>query len=57
MYHIFTYSHVIITFQVGSNRNAREFLEAQDDWDDSMPIQRRYNSKAAALYRDKVCTP
>ncbi|XP_034232196.1 ADP-ribosylation factor GTPase-activating protein 1 isoform X2 [Thrips palmi] len=40
--------------KAGGNRNAREFLEAQDDWDDSMPIQRRYNSKAAALYRDKI---
>ena len=40
--------------KVGGNRNAREFLEDQDDWDDSMPIQRRYNSKAAALYRDKI---
>ncbi|KAK3924709.1 ADP-ribosylation factor GTPase-activating protein 1 [Frankliniella fusca] len=40
--------------KVGGNRNAREFLEAQDDWDDSMAIQQRYNSKAAALYRDKI---
>ncbi|KAJ1523566.1 hypothetical protein ONE63_001413 [Megalurothrips usitatus] len=25
--------------KAGGNRNAREFLEAQDDWDDCMPIQ------------------
>nr|CAD7201354.1 unnamed protein product [Timema douglasi] len=42
--------------KVGGNRNAREFFEAQDDWDDSMPLQQRYNTKAAALYRDKIAT-
>lgn len=40
--------------KVGGNRNARIFLEEQADWDDSMPISRKYNTKAAALYRDKV---
>ncbi|KAJ6640860.1 ADP-ribosylation factor GTPase-activating protein 1, partial [Pseudolycoriella hygida] len=42
--------------KVGGNRNAREFLDDQPDWNDSMPIQQRYNSKAAALYRDKIST-
>lgn len=40
--------------KVGGNRKAREFLESQPDWDDSMSIQQRYNTSAAALYRDKV---
>ncbi|XP_049772246.1 ADP-ribosylation factor GTPase-activating protein 1-like isoform X1 [Schistocerca cancellata] len=42
--------------KVGGNRRAREFFESQPDWDDSMSIQRRYNTKAAALYRDKIAT-
>lgn len=49
----------LLTFvwrQVGGNRNAREFFEAQSDWDDSMSITQKYNTKAAALYRDKVAT-
>ncbi|PSN48752.1 hypothetical protein C0J52_08922 [Blattella germanica] len=41
------------TNKVGGNRKAKEFFETQDDWDDSMSIQQRYNTKAAALYRDK----
>lgn len=40
--------------KVGGNRNARVFFEAQPDYDDSMTIQQKYNTKAAALYRDKV---
>ncbi|XP_017783545.1 PREDICTED: ADP-ribosylation factor GTPase-activating protein 1 isoform X2 [Nicrophorus vespilloides] len=40
--------------KLGGNRNARVFFEAQDDYDDSMSIQQKYNTKAAALYRDKV---
>lgn len=42
--------------KVGGNRNAREFLEDQDDWNDRAPINQKYNSKAAALYRDKIST-
>lgn len=42
--------------KAGGNRNAREFFDDQPDWNDSMPIQQRYNSKAAALYRDKIST-
>lgn len=41
--------------KVGGNRKAREFFELQSDWDDSMTISQKYNTKAAALYRDKVC--
>lgn len=42
--------------KAGGNRNAREFFDDQPDWNDSLPIQQRYNSKAAALYRDKIST-
>lgn len=42
--------------KVGGNRKAREFFEAQSDWDDSMTISQKYNTKAAALYRDKIAT-
>ncbi|XP_069701158.1 ADP-ribosylation factor GTPase-activating protein 1 isoform X2 [Periplaneta americana] len=42
--------------KVGGNRKAREFFESQPDWDDTMSIQQRYNTKAAALYRDKIST-
>ncbi|CAH1101963.1 unnamed protein product [Psylliodes chrysocephalus] len=42
--------------KVGGNRNARLFFESQPDWDDDMSIQQKYNSKAAALYRDKIST-
>uniref|UniRef100_A0A182LZ19 ADP-ribosylation factor GTPase-activating protein 1 n=1 Tax=Anopheles culicifacies TaxID=139723 RepID=A0A182LZ19_9DIPT len=42
--------------KVGGNRKARDFLEAQDDWDETMPIQRKYNTRAAALYRDRIST-
>uniref|UniRef100_A0A0K8T704 Arf-GAP domain-containing protein n=1 Tax=Lygus hesperus TaxID=30085 RepID=A0A0K8T704_LYGHE len=40
--------------KVGGNRNARMFLDSQDDWDETLSIQQRYNSRAAALYRDKI---
>ncbi|XP_023169920.1 ADP-ribosylation factor GTPase-activating protein 1 [Drosophila hydei] len=42
--------------KAGGNRNAREFLEDQEDWNERAPITQRYNSKAAALYRDKIST-
>ncbi|XP_051163319.1 ADP-ribosylation factor GTPase-activating protein 1 isoform X3 [Leptopilina boulardi] len=42
--------------KVGGNRKAREFFELQSDWDDSMTISQKYNTKAAALYRDKIAT-
>lgn len=40
----------------GGNQNARIFFESHDDYDENMSIQQKYNTKAAALYRDKVCT-
>ena len=40
--------------KAGGNRKARMFFESQSDYDDSMTILQKYNSKAAALYRDKV---
>ncbi|XP_076171898.1 ADP-ribosylation factor GTPase-activating protein 1 isoform X2 [Ptiloglossa arizonensis] len=40
--------------KVGGNKNAREFFESQSDWDDNLPISQKYNTKAAALYRDKI---
>lgn len=42
--------------KVGGNRNAVEFFEDQPDWHERAPIQQRFNSKAAALYRDKIST-
>lgn len=42
--------------KVGGNAKAREFFDSQDDWDETMSIQQRYNSQAAALYRDKIST-
>lgn len=42
--------------KVGGNRNARTFFDAQDDWDDTLPITKKYNTRAAALYRDKIST-
>lgn len=42
--------------KVGGNRNAHEFFESQTDWNDHAPIQQKYNSKAAAIYRDKIST-
>lgn len=40
--------------KAGGNRKAREFFDSQDDWDDTLPIGRKYNTRAAALYRDKI---
>lgn len=42
--------------KVGGNYNARTFFETQPDWEKSMPLQQRYNTRAAALYKDKVST-
>lgn len=46
----------IIFLKIGGNRRAREFFEDQPDYNDSMTIQQKYNTKAAALYRDKIST-
>lgn len=40
--------------KVGGNQRARQFFEDQSDYDDSMSIQQKYNTRAAALYRDKI---
>ena len=42
--------------KVGGNKKAHCFLEDEPDWNDRLPIQQKYNSKAAALYRDKIST-
>lgn len=42
--------------KAGGNRNARIFFDSQEDWDETMPIQKKYNTRAAALYRDKIST-
>ena len=42
--------------KAGGNRKAKEFLQDQSDWDETQSFQERYNSKAAALLRDKVST-
>ncbi|KAK8388882.1 hypothetical protein O3P69_020673 [Scylla paramamosain] len=40
--------------KVGGNRRAKEFLKSQPDYDHYAPLQQKYNTKAAALYRDKI---
>lgn len=42
--------------KVGGNAAAKRFFESQPDWNPSMPLAQKYNSKAAALYRDKIST-
>merc|ERR1712004_560364 len=42
--------------KAGSNRKARVFFESQPDYHDGMSMSEKYNSKAAALLRDKITT-
>ncbi|XP_073771539.1 ADP-ribosylation factor GTPase-activating protein 1 isoform X4 [Danio rerio] len=42
--------------KAGGNRKFRMFLELQDDYDPNWSLQEKYNSRAAALFRDKVAT-
>jgi ADP-ribosylation factor GTPase-activating protein 1 len=43
--------------KVGGNRAAKLFFEAHaDDLKPSMSIQQKYNTRTAALYRDKIAT-
>lgn len=42
--------------RVGGNQRAREFFDSQPDWNWKASLTERYNSKAAALYRDKIAT-
>lgn len=40
--------------KAGGNAKFRQFLESQEDYDPCWSLQDKYNSKAAALFRDKV---
>jgi len=40
--------------KAGGNGKFRLFLELQDDYDPTWNLQQKYNSMAAALFRDKV---
>jgi len=42
--------------KVGGNRAFNDFLEEHDDFNPSWTIDEKYNSKSAALFRDKVAT-
>ncbi|XP_054530610.1 ADP-ribosylation factor GTPase-activating protein 1 isoform X20 [Pan troglodytes] len=42
--------------KAGGNAKFREFLESQEDYDPCWSLQEKYNSRAAALFRDKVAT-
>jgi len=43
--------------KVGGNRRAKEFFAKQPDYNaNTMSLQQRYDSRAAALYRDKIAT-
>ncbi|KAL3122249.1 hypothetical protein niasHT_001518 [Heterodera trifolii] len=42
--------------RAGGNAHAREFFESQPDFRPHWTIQEKYNSRAAALLRDKVAT-
>ena len=40
--------------KAGGNGRAKEFFLSQPDFHDGMSMQEKYNTKAAALYKDKV---
>lgn len=40
--------------QLGGNARAQEFFESQPDYKPGMAIREKYNTRAAALYREKV---
>ncbi|CAK6955768.1 ADP-ribosylation factor GTPase-activating protein 1 [Scomber scombrus] len=42
--------------KAGGNGKFRLFLEIQDDYDATWTLQEKYNSRASALFRDKVAT-
>merc|ERR1711953_210479 len=42
--------------KVGGNKKLNEFLEEHDDFNEQWTIDEKYNSKSAALYRDKIST-
>lgn len=39
---------------IGSNRRAKEFFSNQPDWNDKLPVDQKYNTKAAAKYREYI---
>ncbi len=41
--------------KVGGNTRAKDFFESQSDIYPGISFSEKYNSRAAALYRDKVC--
>ncbi|PNI36414.1 ARFGAP1 isoform 9 [Pan troglodytes] len=43
--------------KAGGNAKFREFLESQEDYDPCWSLQEKYNSRAAALFRDKSLWP
>ncbi|PIC52082.1 hypothetical protein B9Z55_002332 [Caenorhabditis nigoni] len=43
--------------KAGGNRKFAEFLQAQPDYKEKWTIQEKYNSRAAALFRDKSTSP
>ncbi|XP_046842148.1 ADP-ribosylation factor GTPase-activating protein 1-like [Xenia sp. Carnegie-2017] len=42
--------------KVGGNRKAKLFFKSQSDYNPDWTIKEKYNSRAAALYRDKIAT-
>lgn len=42
--------------KAGGNQKFREFLESQPDFSENWSLSDKYNSRAAALFRDKVST-
>ena len=40
--------------KIGGNKKAKLFFESQPDYNPSWSLQQKYNSRAAALYKDKV---
>ena len=40
--------------KIGGNQNAREFLEAQPDWNKNFPFHQKYKSLAAANLKRKI---
>ena len=41
--------------KAGGNSVAKSWLEGREDWGEGDGLGARYNSRAAALYKDKVC--
>jgi len=42
--------------KVGGNKQAKDFMSKHDDWVNGANITANYNSRAAALYKDKIST-